>query len=366
MTQALAKLQSDLYRLGSWLVGLSPRVFLLTFTLLAITKIAFIWRLPNVHGAAPAFPSPRENSDLFLGILTYQVTGGNQVGYLLVGLLALVLSVLVIWLSGERATALSATGRTRFILAVSWPLFITQFTWFGHGVEFLPLGIALAVLARSRILQLLGVVIAAFAHPTQAFAAFFTLLVLTFAPEFKRYRPIASIATVVGAIVTIGFSVWIQTAGIPSRIPLAVEVLPQSILNALRHGILGLYSGWAVWWFVVLLAFVLVRGRSKIIVVITAVIFPSIATMIAWDGTRDFVAVAGAVGLALMAFVLNSSATQDEGATNEAARAPGNFALALTAIVFVVLPNVQIMMIGDGIPEPGWMWVGLFENYVLN
>jgi hypothetical protein len=354
-------------RFGAWLASIPFWVFAGLFGAVAISKAAFIWRLPNVHGAAPAFPEPTQNSDLFMGIVSYQVVGGSSWGYLILNMTALIAAVAIVWLSGGKSDSTTARGRVRFLLAISWPLAITQLTWFGHGTEFLPLGVALALLARNRVLWIFGVLVTTLSHPTQGFAIFVTLLFLTLAPEFHKYRARALTGVLVGAVGMVGFSLWIHTAGIPSRIPLAVEVLPKSFLNALRHGILGLYSGWGVWWILLLLAIFIVGTRTRLLLIFTGVVLPSIATMIAWDGTRDFVAVAAAVGLAMFALVMNRNTSESSLSTSvrQESKQPEHFLLALATFAFLLLPNVQIMMIGDGIPEPGWMWVGLFENYLL-
>jgi len=180
----------------------------------------------------------------------------------------------------------------------------------------------------------------------------------------------AVVGMIVGAISTVGFSTWMAAAGVPSRIDNALEVLFGSSLNALRHGMLGLYSGWGVWWIVVLAAFVMAGRRGKVSIIVSRIVLPIIGTMVGWDGTRNFVAVAvavavaGATGLAFIWPLVkrDQEATDTSRAHSETIRCR---ALGVIAIAFVVLPNVVILMVGDGVPRPGWMWVGLFENFVL-
>ena len=366
MQEAFRSLVLGMSRFGSWLSKIPFWVFALSVLALSAAKATFIWRLPNVHGAAPAFPEARENSDLFLGIISYQVVGGSNWGYLILNGAALFLASLLIWLSGPSDERFTSAGRTRLILAFSWPFVATHLAWFGHGTEFFPLGIALAILARSRWIWILGIVIAALAHPAQSFAAFTTLALLTLAPEFRSWRIRAVTGMLVGGASLVGFTLWLRAAGLPSRITLAIEAMPLSLLNPLRHGILGPYSGWGVWWIVVLVAFVLATKRTRILIAITAFVIPSLGAMLNWDGTRDFVGPAAAVGLVLFVFAFNTTRVSSPETPTGALKVPSSeLILATMALLFIFMPNIQIMMIGDGIPEPGWMWVGLFENYVI-
>lgn len=366
MEQAFRSLTETLSSFGAWLARLPFGIFALLVLTVSAAKATFIWRLPNVHGAAPAFPEARENSDLFLGIVSYHVVGGTNWGYLVLNGAALLLASLLIWSSGAPEDRYTASGRVRLILAFSWPFVATHLAWFGHGTEFFPLGVALAILAKRRWVSAVGILVAALAHPAQTFATFTTLAILTLAPDFRQWRSRAIAGMAIGGLALIGFTAWLRSADLPSRISLAIEAMPLSLLDPLRHGILGPYSGWGVWWIVVLLAFAMASRKGKVFIVISAIVIPSLGAMLNWDGTRDFVGPAAAVGLVLLIFVFNAPrAEQEVNAANTSGPAPKHLILGVMAVLFILLPNIQIMMIGDGIPEPGWMWVGLFENYVL-
>ena len=366
MQEAVRTLVFEFSRLGAWLARIPFWVFAALVLAIAAAKTTFIWRLPNVHGAAPAFPEPRENSDLFLGIISYQVVGGSNWGYLILNGAALFFASLLIWLSSPKEERFSATGRTRLILAFSWPFVATHLAWFGHGTEFFPLGIALAILAQRNWVWLLGIFIAALAHPAQTFAAFTTLAVLTLASQFRAWRRRAILGMLIGGASLVGFTLWLRTAELPSRITLAIEAMPLSLLNPLRHGILGPYSGWGVWWIVVIIAFAIANRQGRIFIALAAFVIPSLGAMLNWDGTRDFVGPAAAVGLVLLLFIFNPRQPEGPAVVSAGWQRPSSETiLAVMALLFLFLPNIQIMMIGDGIPEPGWMWVGLFENYVI-
>jgi hypothetical protein len=329
-----------------------------------VAKATFIWKIPNVEGAAPVFPQATSSSDMLVGIGVVKLVQGSSWGYLLVTVTALVVALIIVWRAGRPNGACPVTDRIRLILAVAWPFLMANLAWLGHGSEFLVLFVAMAVLLRSPWLWVLGAVGASLTHPTQAFATFVGLLVLTWAPEFRELRLRAVVGTLVGAISAIGFSMWMAASGVPSRIDNALEVLLGSILNALRHGVLGLYSGWGVWWVVVLAAFVLVGRRGKVAIVVSAIVLPVIGTMVGWDGTRNFVAVAGATGLAFI-WLLVKRDQKEIGKSRMGGDAIRSRALGVIAVAFLVMPNVVILMLGDGVPRPGWMWVGLFENYIL-
>ena len=86
--------------------------------------------------------------------------------------------------------------------------------------------------------------------------------------------------------------------------------------------------------------------------------------MIGWDGTRNFVAVAGATGLAFVWFLVKRD--HETGVASSPSRhSQDRTLLGFAFVAFLLMPNVIMLMVGDGMPRPGWMWVGLFENYVL-
>lgn len=364
MLEAWDKGVKALDGLGSWLLRIPLWLFVLLIGAVGVAKATFIWKTPNVEGAAPLFPQATSSSDMLVGIGVVKLVQGSSWGYLIVTMAALVAALVIVWRAGRTPETAVGTDRIRLILAVAWPFLMANLAWLGHGSEFLVLFIAMAVLLRSPWLWVLGTVGASLTHPTQAFASFVGLLVLTWAPEFRELRVRAVVGTVVGALSTAGFSMWMAAAGVPSRIDNALEVLFGSILNALRHGILGLYSGWGVWWIVVLAAFVMVGRRGKVAIIVSGIVLPIIGTMVGWDGTRNFVAVAGATGLAFIWFLVkrDQEVTDTSKVRSETIRCR---ALGVIAIAFLVLPNVVILMVGDGVPRPGWMWVGLFENFVL-
>jgi len=350
--------------LGYWLLRIPMWLFVSFVGAVGVAKATFIWKTPNVEGAAPVFPQATSSSDMLVGIGVVRLVQGNSWGYFIVTMVALVAALVIVWRAGRPSDGSRVTDRIRLILAIAWPFLMANLAWFGHGSEFLVLFVAMAVLLRSPLLWVLGTVGASLTHPTQAFATFVGLLVLTWAPEFRALRLRAVVGTSMGAISTVGFSIWMSAAGVPSRIDNALEVLLGSILNALRHGILGLYSGWGVWWVVVLAAFVLVGRRGKVAIIVSGIVFPVIGTMVGWDGTRNFVAVAGATGLAFI-WLLVKRDQEVIDIPKPRADAIRCRVLGIIAIAFLVLPNVVILMVGDGVPRPGWMWVGLFENYLL-
>ena len=364
MLEAWDKGVKALDGLGGWLLRIPLGLFVLLVGAVGVAKATFIWKTPNVEGAAPVFPQATSSSDMLVGIGVVKLVQGSNWGYLIVTMAALVAAAVIVWRAGRNPETADSTDRIRLILAAAWPFLMANLAWFGHGSEFLVLFVAMAVLLRNRWLWVLGTLGASLTHPTQAFASFVGLLVLTWAPEFRELRIRALVGTALGAVSTIGFSIWMASAGVPSRIDNALEVLFGSILNALRHGILGLYSGWGVWWIVVLAALVIVGRRGKVAIVVSGIVLPIIGTMVGWDGTRNFVAVAGATGLALV-WLLVKRDQEDADLSEARSEAIRCRALGVIAIAFLVLPNVVILMVGDGVPRPGWMWVGLFENFVL-
>ena len=262
--------------LGRWLLRIPLWAFVLLVGAIGVAKATFIWKTPNVEGAAPVFPQATSSSDMLVGIGVVKLVQGSSWGYLAVTAGALAAALVIVWRAGGYPNTPPATDRVRLILAVSWPFLMANLAWFGHGSEFLVLFVAMAVLMRRSSLWVVGTIGAALTHPSQAFATFVGLLILSWAPEFRELLPRAVVGTITGAVSTVGFSIWMAAAGVPSRIDNAMEVLFGSILNALRHGILGLYSGWGVWWIVVMAVFVVVSRRANFAVVISGVLLPII------------------------------------------------------------------------------------------
>ena len=362
----LAASKAGLTQFGAWLLRMPMWIFLLLVGAIALAKVTFVWKALYFARSAQLFPQPLDTqSNQVIGIAVYRLTGGSPWLYASIAAASMLAAVLIVWRAGLNPQASAEIKRIRLIFALSWPLVLANLAWFGDGREYLPFFIALAVLVRTPWLAAVGVLGATLSHPEHAFLAFGLLLVLSMAPEFRSWRVRASLATAFALVVLVTASIWQFLGGAESRLSVLLELLNDSVRAFLRHGFLGAYSWWGVWWILVVAAFLAVRGKSRWIVALSALVMPAFVTALALDGTRVFAAVASAVGLAIL-HLFTATDSHSKFSPKEPRSPQGApLVMAFVLIALVVLPNVQVKMIGDGIPSPGYFWVGLVENYVI-
>lgn len=354
-------------RLGQWAVNVPYPLFVALAFALSVAKATFDWQGNWLSVAAREFPDPVSAvSTNFVGIALTNLSPANSSPILLgASLMALGAAVIVLarLLAGSQAT--TEKRRVAIVAALSWPAVLASLPWLSNGSAFLPLFVVLAVLAKSRSLIVIGLLGAALTHPEHSFAAFACLLVLTFESDFKVFRVRAFVGLGISSLIVALSAIWMASGGVPSRLPLILDSANVSLRWAVRHGILGVYSWWSVWWLVIALAFVAAVGlRRKLWLLAAAVLIPGLLTVLTADYTRVFVAVSSAVGVALAWKIFQDEESE---LTSQPAkqRLPEGFVLGVWIIAWLALPNLVFLYPSDGIAEPGFYPFGLVENYVL-
>lgn len=355
----------SLDRFGQWLNRLPMAFFVLIVFAVALLKATFIWT-PWIFEASEQFPEPAlQRGNQFTGIALARLVNENSWFYFIVTAVAITAAIVYVWRAGDGNSITSGVSRTRLILAVSWPLVLSGLAWYGYGTELMPLFAAFSVLARRRWLWLVGIFGTSLTHPELSLVSFVGLVLLASSREFRSLLARGLIGAVVSLIVVVFSSLWLSSAGAETRGQLAIDFLPGALRSQLRHSVMGLYSAWSVWWVLILIAFLLVGQRAKQLLLISAVVLPSVVTMVTLDATRVFTGSAAAVGLASYWLVTSRLTPSERSGSNEANENQNLGVLGLVFIAFLLLPNVQFKTVLDPVPEPGRLWVDMLEVYVL-
>lgn len=354
-----------LFRLGEKLRRMPFAMFLGILATVSIVKATFVWS-PWVFGVSTAFPEPQgDKSNLLTGIALARLVNESAWAYFALTAVALLVAIAYVWRAGDTSSITSTTSRTRLTLAVSWPLVLSGLAWYGYGTELMPLFVALAILARGRWLWLLGIAGVSLTHPELSFFSFLGLWLLGWSPEFRRFRTRGLVGSAWSLMVVIITSMWLSASGTQSRGEVVLNMLPGAIRSQLRHSIMGLYSAWSVWWILILIALLLVGRRAKQLLLLTAVLIPSLVTMVTLDATRVFTGAAAAVGLAIYWLVANRLEPNPDSPVTNSDERQRQGVLGLTFTAVLLLPNIQFKTVLDPIPEPGRVWVDMLEIYVL-
>lgn len=361
----LEAIASLLRRLGERLMTVPMTVFAGLVVVIALLKATFVWD-PHIFRIAEAFPEPiSEKSNQLTGIALTTIVQGSPWVYLVVVGATLILSVAYVWRSNDSSPITSSRSRTRLILAASWPLPLTSLAWFGFGNELMVLFVALAVLANKKVMWIIGVLGAPLSHPELSLMSFGGLWLLGFADEFRRFRIRGLIGMLWSLTLVAATSWWMHTSGAPSRLEILPDFVAGTIRAQLRHGLMGLYSAWSVWWIVILIGVVIVGRRARRLILFTAVIGPSIVVLVTADATRDFAGAAAAVGLAIYWRVVQDPHEGDVTPIGESSSSRGAGMLGLMFLAFILMPNIQFKTTNNPVPQPGDVWIGLLEVYVL-
>lgn len=354
---AITGLQRLVERIGIWLASIPAWAFALTVGVVFLAKVAIDWQINVIHSAAnPTEGSASFDASNFLGIAIFRLLNYSTVLYALVAIGALALAVLSLWRLGGGSQTDRLESRTLMMWALAWPLLLGDLAWLGNGFEFLPLFIVLSVLARRWSVVVAGAVLASLTHPEQALVAFASLLVLSLAPEFRSYRLRASIGSVAALTATVITSLWLAARGTESRAEFFFEWFIDAAAQFAGNTVLLVYSGWGVWWLLLLLAFGLLGRRGKTVIIISAILIPTAVTATTLDGTRVFVGVASAVGVALYAFLARS--LQGSPDMTHAVNEHGRALLGISFLAFLILPNLQIVIWGD-LASPHRIWLDI-------
>ena len=371
MSSAASVLLPALTGLGSWLASMRLRHFLFLAVGVALLKTTVFWRGSFFYPEVAAFPTPA--SSLSSNFIPIGLHGFFQQFGLLLGPLLLIAETLAL-LSATIALVLlmwpyvrnPLDQRLLILLGLTWPGVHTVLPWLGNGTAYLPFFLVLGLLGPRLWIRIAGVVGATATHPEQSFVAFSLLLFVSLLPEFRFFRSRALMGSAAGLVVTVGSGIWIQASELSGRFPSLVENFVLSVRFSLRYSILGVYTWWGLWWILIFIVLAMLRGRSRLIYFLAAVVVPGSFAFITDNYTRVFAGTALAIGIASLWLLLTRESREQpaSGTPPEAESRTGYLALGVWATLFFILPNLSFMMPGEGVPVPGAYWVGLVENYL--
>lgn len=347
------------------------RYFLLLSIGVALLKTTLFWRGSFFYLEVALFPTPA--SSLSSNFIPLALHGIFQQFGLLLGPLLLASETLALLAATTALVVLlwpfarnTLDQRLLILLALAWPGVHTVLPWLGNGTAYLPLFVILGLLGPRLWIRLVGVAGATATHPEQSFVTFSLLLFVSLLPEFRTFRSRALIGSAAGFAVTLGSGIWIQASELSGRFPSLAENFVLSARFTFRYSILGVYTWWGLWWVVILIVLVMLRGRSRLVYLMAAVLVPGFFAAITDNYTRVFAGTALAIGIASLWLLLTreSRGTPGSGTPSERESSSGHLALGIWAALFLLLPNLSFMMPGEGVPVPGAYWVGLVENYL--
>lgn len=351
----LDQASQSLASVGRWLGRIPAWLFLALLTGVFLAKGTLVWRFELIDATSQVFPDEASfGSSNLIGIAVHRLVGGSATWYAAIAVAALAGATAVVWKLAAPNDRGPHANRIMVILAVSWPLLLADVAWLGNGFEFLPLFMALAVLSPKTITYSLASVLAALTHPEQAFFAFAGLAALSLAPEFRSLRPRGIFGLGVSGLAVIATSLWISGSGGQSRTTYFLDWFVDSAALFLRNAALIVYSGWGVWWLILLIALAGVGVRGRWLLLGTAILIPSLITATTIDGTRVFTGVSSAVGIAVVAW-FGQQITQRKD-SQENVDSTNTALLGLVTIAFLIMPNLQVAMWGE-IPGPGDFWI---------
>ena len=365
MSHALLRVGQATSRFGNWLLRLPMWQFVAIVGLLAATKSTFLWTGSFFYQESAAFPDPVTHfSTNFVAIGIHRAAGVYVSPiFLASSLLALAAAVTALIWFLWRANPSPEARRTAIVLAFAWPAVLVVLPWIGNGTAFLPLFMVLALVAKRVWIWVPALLLAIASHPEHAFVGLTLLSVLSLRPEFITWRNRALVGFLIAGSAVLATSLWLASAGVSGRGNEFTSGVGFALPFAFRNGVLGAYTWWGMWWLIVLVVLVLVSTRTRWVLLLVAVVLPAVMTAFTADYTRVFVGVTIPVGIAMIFYLLAREDHRQEPHSSNGQ--PPGFALGFWFIAFVLLPNLIFMMPGDGVPTPGFYWVGLFENYVL-
>jgi len=339
--------------------------FVTIVALIAGIKSTFLWRGSFFYQESGAFPDPVTHFSTNFVAIGIHRAAGQYVSpiFLASSLLALAAAVTALVWFLWRANSSPEGRRIAIVLAFAWPAVLVVLPWIGNGTAFLPLFMVLALVAKRVWIWVPALLLAIASHPEHAFVGLALLAVLSFRSEFITWRNRALVGVLIAGSAVLATSLWLASAGVSGRGNEFTSGVGFALPFALRNGVLGAYTWWGMWWLIVIFVFVLVSRRTRWYLLLVAVVVPAVMTAFTADYTRVFVGVTIPVGIAMIFYLLAKDDPQ-VASQPSTTRQPG-FALGFWFIAFVLLPNLIFMMPGDGVPTPGFYWVGLVENYVL-
>lgn len=336
-------IQALLERLGGRWTRLGWPMGALVVVLLLVLKNGITVETFNVRNlyvpGVIAFPEASGYYSASVGdVLLAKVLGATTVNtwvalHVVLVLVALIVAVLLVVRSD-----LAPPGALLLVLAGSSAATVMVGT-VGKYDPLMFLGGVMLVLGRRGIVSYLGAVLMALGNPEQAIVACLCLLILTGIEEFKAWRRVALVSFALTAGIWVVIQLWMAQSGVEGR----VTLLPFFLFMSFQHFFLnptGSICSWlGIGWLVVLGLTVTMRGRARIIMLVSLVLVPMLVTVITADGARVY-------GLTVLpAFLLAAAAFWSRLSPD---RRVFDTAIGAVLVLTIVVPTTLA----------GWGWLG--------
>lgn len=294
----LAGALAPILRLGRWWLATrtdTQLAFLCSFLLLknGLTLLAENARIVYIPGALN-LPNPPGYLTTSIGNMALaRVTGAFSVNEWMV--LHEILVLLVICLGALLASRQTYLPQPVLMLVLfTSTAFSTLSTTIGIYDPVTLLGALSFTLARSRVLIFLGAGIMALGNAEQAVLASLSLFLLSTIPQFSDWRLRASIGAATSVLVLLTLQVWMHSSRASTCFPGCTrfealeEYLPLSLSNFFVAPTYAIWSWYGVSWFIVSCLLAVSIKRHRVLLVLSLIAIPGIATLSTADGARVF------------------------------------------------------------------------------
>lgn len=195
------------------------------------------------------------------------------------------------------------------------------------------LGAVILALSSNRIIIAVGALMMALGNPEQALIATILLLILSLSDDFRTQRERAVIALAVSLLVAIAVYLWMLSFGVrQSRLGLLPFFLPTAFENFLKNPTGNMWTWFGPAWLVVLASLVIsTTQRTRLILLLSCIALPALATIITADGARVYSLLSLPVLLVLSVWLSSRTGTAGK---------PPSGAIGLYLIIWIITPTL--------------------------
>jgi len=176
----------------------------------------------------------------------------------------------------------------QLVLLAALPVLSTQISWLGMYDAFLFLGILVWFFSRSKLMWIIGALVAASANPEQLFVAAVCALIVSSTQAFTEYRIRSFILLCSAILVWLFAQIWfVMSSNAESRAGQLGELFDPSVYAFSKFWPHYVWAIYGALWLTVLLVLFSQKSRIQITVItVGAVVIPLIFAAITLDGPR--------------------------------------------------------------------------------
>jgi hypothetical protein len=175
------------------------------------------------------------------------------------------------------------------VIVAAVPVTSTLFSTIGRYDVITFLGAITLGLSRHKVGIFAGALIMSLGNPEQAILALICLLFISNVTELQVSKRLYKIGLALSLFLYLGIQVWMITGGVvANRISLLPYWLGLSLSNFLNAPFNSLWSWYGFFWFLVIIAFLSMKGPNRKWLLVSLLMIPGVATLITADGVRVF------------------------------------------------------------------------------